>query len=325
MLGSFSIGNRYLGAGRSITRPPIKASASAIGAGIVLATESRVFLFAGATAIGAGSAQSAAGRVVSTTGASAIGAGACSGAPSARLRGRTGTALGGGTATAAAFRRVFGAASAIGAGSASADARARRPAAAVGLGAGLCSSNAARLSFGGARAEGAGIMAGAPYLAYPTSATAIGAGSASGNGTLPALSARVTIRIPAREKAIRLPERVRTINYPGDDQEVQVDEFVKQPAEVVDFLLDMTDWFRSIRSDGIDSISVTISPTGTAGDLEAGPGLQPTWEPIGSPAHKARIWIGGGRDGIDYQVTALVTTDEGRVEEVDFLVIVENR
>ena len=324
MLGAFSIGSRFIGAGRSLDSPYIEASATALGAGLVITGPGRVFIPASATATGAGIASSAAPQVVSTASATAQGAGSCSAAPSARLRAAA-AAQGEGIASADALRRAFGSTFAIGAGLASGDHRVRRPGSASAVGAGLAGADGARHAFASASAIGAGSAAGASNAARTGSATAIGSGSMSGEATLKAPGARVEIRIPPRDNQSNIDPKVNTITYRGDDLEIQVDEFTKQPAEVVDYLLNMTEWFRRIKTDSIDSIAVTILPTGTAGDLEAGPGNLPDWQPIGTPVHQARIWIGGGRDGIEYQVTARVTTNEGRIEEVDFLIIVEER
>lgn len=117
----------------------------------------------------------------------------------------------------------------------------------------------------------------------------------------------------------------RVIFFAGDDRGLSMEERVKQPAEVVDYTLHMRDYFRDIFNDYITDVQVSIDITGDPDDLESGPDTQAIWAPVGDPAHQAKMWFGGGRDGETYQVTALVTTNAGRVEEVDFLVRVEEQ
>lgn len=134
------------------------------------------------------------------------------------------------------------------------------------------------------------------------------------------------IRVPERDRELFIPPKERTIRFTGDDRSLSMERFTKQPREIVDYALVMEDYFDPIYEDFIDDIQIVeISPTGDADDLESGPGNKPVWAGVGDPVHNAQIWIGGGRDGIEYKVTALVTTNVGRVEEVDFLVAVEEQ
>ena len=105
-------------------------------------------------------------------------------------------------------------------------------------------------------------------------------------------------------------------------------ERTKQPREVVDFTVDMRDWHREIpapHSDFIEDVEIEIDIQGDPDDLVSGPGTQPVWQPVGSPPREAKCWFGGGRDGIEYKITALVTTDEGRVEEYQWRLLVEQQ
>jgi len=104
----------------------------------------------------------------------------------------------------------------------------------------------------------------------------------------------------------------------------------KQPSEIVDYILDMRDWFRRVDSEDfivINASSVTIDITGDPEDLVAGPtspSVKPEIESAdGLEPKLARIWLGKGRDGVEYKVTIKIQTNEGRVEEVDLPVIVE--
>jgi hypothetical protein len=93
--------------------------------------------------------------------------------------------------------------------------------------------------------------------------------------------------------------------------------FTKQPREVVDYDLDMEDYFEDLTGDQVASVVVEID-TVTVPPLEAGPGTHPEYALVGDPKHLVKIWLGGGLDGSKYKITALITTDLERVEEVEF-------
>lgn len=93
----------------------------------------------------------------------------------------------------------------------------------------------------------------------------------------------------------------------------------KQPSEVVDYDIDMTDYFEEIPDDEILSAAVTVEPAG----LTLGPGTLPDWDKVGDPAWVLKIWVGDGVDGTKYKVTAVITTEDDRVEEVEFFVKVK--
>lgn len=133
------------------------------------------------------------------------------------------------------------------------------------------------------------------------------------------------ITVQPKDRQVNVAPKDRVIVFQGDDRGLSMQEMIKQPAEVVDYLIDMERWFRSIFEDYITDVSVAVDITGDSDDLEVGPGSLAEWEPVGDPVHQAKVWLGGGRDGIEYKVTATVTTHQGRVEEVDFLVIIEEQ
>lgn len=100
--------------------------------------------------------------------------------------------------------------------------------------------------------------------------------------------------------------------------------FPKQPAERLAYDIDLTDWFQALSpTDYIQSARVTVPAVtvgpGAASALDAS--LNPTF--LGTPATIAKVWIEGGVDGATYKVTLEVTTFEGRVKEVDFLIRVK--
>lgn len=137
--------------------------------------------------------------------------------------------------------------------------------------------------------------------------------------------ARRRITVDEKDRFLEIAARDRVIVFESDDEALSMEEKVKQPREVVDYEIDMRRYFRSIPEDFITQVDLEIDIQGDPDDLEIGPGSQPDWVPVGDPIHQAKIWVGGGRDGQTYKVTALVTTNRGRVEEVDFLILVEEQ
>ena len=99
--------------------------------------------------------------------------------------------------------------------------------------------------------------------------------------------------------------------------------FEKQPTEVKDYDINSVDFFEGtddfwvLASFVIDSI--TVPP------LEIGPTPLADYELVGTPPQIVKVWVGGGLDGEKYKVTALLTSDAGRVEEEEFYVKVKDK
>lgn len=95
-------------------------------------------------------------------------------------------------------------------------------------------------------------------------------------------------------------------------------KFTKQPAEVVDYYIDMTEYFEELEGDKINDqndVTVTIEPVA---DLVAG-----TTVLVNSGENGFKQWFSGGTDGVTYKITYLVTTDAGRVEEIEMKIKVK--
>lgn len=101
--------------------------------------------------------------------------------------------------------------------------------------------------------------------------------------------------------------------------------FNKQPSEVIDIDVDMTDWFAEIPGDDIESVELTVTGTGVAPDLVLGPGARPDYMLIDTPAYKFKVWLGSGVSGVTYKLTAKVTTEGTRLKEIDFKVKVREQ
>lgn len=101
--------------------------------------------------------------------------------------------------------------------------------------------------------------------------------------------------------------------------------FRKQPNEVLDYDVDMADWFASIPGDDIQSVTLEVSsttePTPT---LELGPAPHPAYVLIGLEPKRFKLWLGGGTNFMDYIVTCVVLTEQDRCKEVEFKVKVRN-
>ena len=98
--------------------------------------------------------------------------------------------------------------------------------------------------------------------------------------------------------------------------------FYKQPTEVKDYDINSVDFFEDIVDEWA---SATFSiDNGTVPPLEIGPGALADYELVGTPPQVVKVWIGGGKDGEKYIVTALLTSDAGRVEEEEFTIKVKD-
>lgn len=89
--------------------------------------------------------------------------------------------------------------------------------------------------------------------------------------------------------------------------------FQKQPADVLDYDIDLRDWLQGT-DDAVQGAIVSVSPEGELQVQEAQ-----------VYAQYIKLWLEGGNNRRDYQVTVLVTTAEGRKKEVDFRMRVHDR
>lgn len=96
----------------------------------------------------------------------------------------------------------------------------------------------------------------------------------------------------------------------------------KQPAERLDYDIDLTEWFEDAEGDEIASATATvllISGTGV-GDTLAVDGAVAL---VGDPSRVVKVWLIDGVSGNSYKVTVRATTEGGRIKEVDFKVVVK--
>lgn len=102
--------------------------------------------------------------------------------------------------------------------------------------------------------------------------------------------------------------------------------FEKQPGDVLDYDVDLTDWFKGIPGDDIESVEVSItSAAESPPTLIAGPTPHPACVLLGASPKRFKIWLGGGQEFMDYKVTCRVLTEQDRVKEVEFKIKVRDR
>lgn len=86
-------------------------------------------------------------------------------------------------------------------------------------------------------------------------------------------------------------------------------KFTKQPAEVLDYDVDFSDWL-SNRTDLPQTFSVTV-PTGIILDSSVRLG------------NVVKVVLSGGTSGQKYRITVRLSTDTGLLKEADFDVAVK--
>jgi hypothetical protein len=96
----------------------------------------------------------------------------------------------------------------------------------------------------------------------------------------------------------------------------------KQPREIVDYDINMEEYFEELDGDEVASVVLEVDNT-TDPALELGPGDKGEYELVGDPRETVKIWTGGGKDGESYIVTAIITTVVGRREEIEFKIKVK--
>lgn len=104
-----------------------------------------------------------------------------------------------------------------------------------------------------------------------------------------------------------------------------METFVKQPRDVLDYDVDMANWFAGIPTDEIENVVITITcDSEDPPVLMAGPGVHPPMALIGASPVRFKIWLGDGTPYADYIVTCLVSTEQDRQKEVEFRVKVRD-
>lgn len=102
--------------------------------------------------------------------------------------------------------------------------------------------------------------------------------------------------------------------------------FTKQPRDVLDYDVDMSEWFASIPGDDIELVEVIVtSLSEQEPTLIVGPLPHPAVILIGSEPVRFKLWLGGGTEYVDYVVTCVVTTEQDRKKEIEFKIKVRDK
>lgn len=102
--------------------------------------------------------------------------------------------------------------------------------------------------------------------------------------------------------------------------------YQKQPAEVVDYDVDYSDYLPvsdliDTEADGYTPRSATVLISSTT---EAVPALERGVIKVIDSGKTLKVWLFGGTDGGIYKVTVRITSIGGRVKEVEFKVRVRD-
>lgn len=95
-----------------------------------------------------------------------------------------------------------------------------------------------------------------------------------------------------------------------------MERFEKQPAEVLDYDIDLRRWFKGISADEV--ATATVDVVEGDGALVVGPAPHPNTVIFGSEKQQIKVWLGAGTDGVTYKLRATATTLQDRVKEIDF-------
>jgi len=86
--------------------------------------------------------------------------------------------------------------------------------------------------------------------------------------------------------------------------------YIKQPADVLDYDIDADGW---LPTDDLIISAVTTSTTGITVNSTT----------IINDGRTVKVWLQGGANGVTYKVEVTMTTDDGRVKQVEFRIKVK--
>ncbi len=92
-----------------------------------------------------------------------------------------------------------------------------------------------------------------------------------------------------------------------------MDSFPKQPAERRDIDVVTDDWMPE--SDYIQTATSVVSPSGLTIESTS----------VTTANTRAKVWVSGGTDMVNYKVTTTITTHDGRIKEHEFMVKVREK
>lgn len=180
---------------------------------------------------------------------------------------------------------------------------------------------------------GAGVVSAVVRRGIRLVQALIGSGTVTAsvdNGTRDPAPEDRAFDIPQWDAEFDVPEAVYLFDG-GTNSMGIIGKVFKQPAEVVDFDVLITDYFAALASAGYaaDAVStatavVARASAGATSDLLLGPSLSPPRSSATIIADdRVKGWCGAGISGRNYTVTVTMTTVAGRILEEDVLVIVK--
>ncbi len=96
--------------------------------------------------------------------------------------------------------------------------------------------------------------------------------------------------------------------------------FIKQPAETLDYDIDFSEFL----ADGDTLVTVGDPPVPSPLDVAVNPtglSLGPT---VVIDGKRVKQWLSGGTNGVTYKITLTMTSNAGRIKQVEFVVRVKD-
>lgn len=134
-----------------------------------------------------------------------------------------------------------------------------------------------------------------------------------------------TVAVEPEESGLVVEPEPFTVTVTDDGATMQT--FQKQPADVLPYDVDLKAWFDNINAQGdatddIDTATAVVvsATTGSPSDLTIDEVVVVRTDPddISSPGYRVKVWTSGGVNGATYKITVTMTSNAGRVKEVDF-------
>lgn len=99
-----------------------------------------------------------------------------------------------------------------------------------------------------------------------------------------------------------------------------IGKFQKQPAETLDYDVD----FAEFLSDGDTLVTTGNPPVPSPLNVTVDPAGMTLGPTVVVGGKVVKQWLSGGTDGVRYKITLTVTTNAGRVKQVEFVVRVKD-
>lgn len=110
------------------------------------------------------------------------------------------------------------------------------------------------------------------------------------------------------------------------DDTTPMKTFEKQPADVLAYDIDFTEWFEQIPRDEIQTLACVVDEA-TDGDATnlAVDSVVKVSSTQGGPAKIAKVWVSGGLNAVTYKLTLTMVSEGGRTKEIDFKMKVRDK